>query len=54
MKITIENLKQISRLSKKTNRELRGLNPHGAYSGKELTKYQLIFQIVFLMDAPNN
>lgn len=54
MKVTIANLKQISRLSKKTKRELRGLNPDRAYNGKELTKYQLIFQIVFLMDAPYN
>lgn len=55
MKITIHNLKQIARLSKKSKKQLRKLNCNleRAYTGKELTKYELIFQIVFLMDAPH-
>jgi len=52
-KIKIKDLKEIAKLSKKNIQELRKLNPHGAYTGKELTKYQLIYQIVFLMDAPS-
>jgi hypothetical protein len=52
--VKIADVKEIARLSKKSKRKLRELNPHGAYNGAELTKYQLIFQIVFLRDAPNN
>lgn len=54
MNISIKNLKQIVSLSKKSKGELRKLNPERAYNGKELTKYQLIFQIVFKCDAPND
>ncbi|MDD4970836.1 MAG: hypothetical protein PHT07_15520 [Paludibacter sp.] len=54
MIITIKNLKEIARLSKKSITELRKHNPERAYRGKELTKYQLIYQIVFLMDAPDD
>lgn len=52
MNVKIKDLKQIVKLSKKTISELRRLNPERAYNGKELTKYQLIFQIVFLRDSP--
>jgi hypothetical protein len=52
MNVKIKDLKQIVKLSKKTISELRKLNPERAYNGKELTKYQLIFQIVFLRDSP--
>jgi hypothetical protein len=55
MEVKIKNLKEIARLSKKSVPELRKMNRalERAYAGKELTKYQLIFQIVFLMDAPS-
>ena len=46
-------LEQIAKLSKLSINKLRKLNPERSYNGKELTKYQLIFQIVFLKDAPN-
>ena len=52
MNVKIKDLKQIAKLSKKSKSSLRKLNPERAYSGKELTKYQLIYQIVFLRDAP--
>jgi len=52
MIVKIKHLKEIAKLSKKTKSELIKLNPERAYNGKDLTKYQLIFQIVFLMDAP--
>ena len=44
MNIQINHLKEIAKLSKKTKSELRKLNPERAYNGKDLTKYQLIFQ----------
>lgn len=50
--VKINHIKEISKLSKKTILELRKLNPHGAYTGKELNRYQLIYQIVFQMDSP--
>jgi hypothetical protein len=55
MDIKIKHLKEIAKLSKKSKKELRKMNCslERAYTGKELTKYQLIFQIVFLMDAPS-
>lgn len=53
MNVTINQVEYIARLSKKSKSELRKLNPERAYNGKELTKYQLIFQIVFSMDAPS-
>lgn len=52
MEIKIKHLKEIAKLSRKSKSQLRKLNPERAYNGKELTKYQLIFQIVFYMDAP--
>jgi hypothetical protein len=52
MKIKISDLKQIVKLSKKSITELRKLNPERAYNGKDLTKYELIYQIVFFKDAP--
>jgi len=52
MNVKIKHLKEVAKLSKKSKTELRKLNPERAYNGKELTKYELIFQIVFLMDAP--
>jgi hypothetical protein len=50
--IRIKHLKEIAKLSKRSISELRKLNPERAYDGRELTKYQLIYQIVFLRDAP--
>ena len=54
MKITLKNVQEIMALSKKSKSQLKKLNPHWAYKGNDLTKEQLIFQIVFLMDAPLN
>lgn len=54
MNITLKNIEEIISLSKKSKSQLKKLNPHWAYKGKDLTKEQLIFQIVFLMDAPLN
>lgn len=54
MKVSLRNIKEIIRLSKINKNELMKLNPERAYNGKELTKNQLIYQIVFFMDAPNN
>ena len=55
MNIKIKNIEEIIKLSKKSKKELRKMNCalERAYTGKELTKYQLIYQIVFLMDAPS-
>ena len=50
--IRIKHLKEIAKLSKLSLSKLRKLNPERAYAGRELTKYQLIYQIVFLRDAP--
>jgi hypothetical protein len=54
MDVKIRDLKEIVRLSKKSISELRKMNEklERAYTGKELKKYELIFQIVFLADAP--
>lgn len=52
MNVTIKHLKKIAKLSKKNRGQLRKLNPERAYNGRELTKYELIYQIVFLRDAP--
>jgi hypothetical protein len=53
--IQIRDIKRIVELSGKSKKELREMNRklERAYTGEELTKYQLIFQIVFLADAPN-
>jgi len=50
----IRNIKEIIKLGKKNISKLRELNRKlgRAYQGKELTKEQLIYQIVFLRDAP--
>ena len=55
MDIKIKHLREIARLSKKPISELRKINValERAYIGKELTKYQLIYQIVFHRDAPS-
>lgn len=52
--VSIRQVKKIADLSKKPIAELREMNRdlERAYTGKELTKYQLIFQIVFYRDAP--
>jgi hypothetical protein len=55
MNIEMKHIKEIAGLSKKSIRKLRKLNREleRAYTGKELTRYQLIFQIVFNVDAPD-
>ena len=50
--ITLKQIKELVELGKKTKGELREIQPHGANSGKELTKEQLIYQRAFLADAP--
>jgi len=52
IEIKTRHLKEIAKLSKKTISQLRKLNPERAYNGSGLTKYQLIYQIVFLRDSP--
>lgn len=54
MEVRIKQIKEIAKLSKKPKKELRNINEaqDRLYNGKDLTKYQLIYQIVFLMDAP--
>lgn len=54
MNISVKKIKEIAILSKKSISQLRKLNPERAYNGKDLTKYQLIYQIIFNMDAPSN
>lgn len=54
IKLGVTEVKRIAQLSKLPKHKLRKLNPERAYNGKELTKWQLIFQIVFQMDAPDN
>ncbi len=54
MIVRVSDLKQVVKLSKKSITELRRINRalERAYIGKELTKYELIYQIVFLCDSP--
>ena len=52
MEIIIKDIKEIRSLGNRTKKELRSLNPHGAYYSDDLTKNELIYQIVFLRDAP--
>jgi hypothetical protein len=54
IEIKIRHLKEIARLSNKTIPQLRKLNPERAFNSRKLTKYQLIYQIVFLQDSPDN
>lgn len=54
VELKARHLKAIVKLSKKTISQLRKLNPERAYHGRELTKYQLIYQIVFYRDSPKN
>jgi len=51
-----KHIKEIVALNRENINKLRKLNKelHWAYQGKELTRYQLIYQIVFLRDTPNN
>lgn len=51
IKIKMSQIKEIIELGKKPLRELLKLNEYPAYN-KELTKEQLIYQIVFRADAP--
>jgi len=46
-------IKGAIQLNKKSKEELFILNPFGAYNGPELTKEQLIYQILFHRDAPD-
>lgn len=52
---TLPLIEKIIHFSKLSVPELRKLNAneHHLYQGKELTKIQLVFQLVFLMDAPD-
>ena len=55
MAIKISEVKEIMKLSKLSKKELRKLNcaEERTYQGKELKRSELIFQIVFKMDAPS-
>jgi hypothetical protein len=52
----ISHVKEIIKLSKLTTEKLRKLNceQDRLYIGEELTREQLIFQLVFLMGAPED
>jgi len=54
MTVSIDQIKEISKLSKKSKSKLIKINRklERAYTGKDLTKNMLIFQIVFKRDAP--
>lgn len=49
----IQNIADIIKYSKMSVQRLRKLNKENGrlYNGKELTKYQLIYQLTYLMDA---
>lgn len=53
--IEISEVKEIMKLSKLSKKELIKLNntEERTYQGKELKRSELIFQIVFKMDAPS-
>lgn len=48
----MDTIKRSVKLSKLSVPELRKLNEYPAYNGKELTKYQLIYQIIYNQDCP--
>lgn len=54
-KVKLRQIAKIIELSKLPKEQLRELNEglHWAYTGSELTKLQLIYQITFLADAPD-
>lgn len=54
--LVLRNIKGIGQLYKKPISELRKLNDENGrlYNGRELTKEQLIYQLTFLADAPDN
>jgi hypothetical protein len=53
--ITLKKIREIVKLSRYSITKLRRLNDADGhlYNGEELTKDQLIFQLVFYMDAPD-
>ena len=53
--VTIEHIKWIIQLSKVSKKILREYNARQEriYNGPELTKKQLIYQLTFLMDSPD-
>lgn len=50
----LKKIKEIIKLSKLPTNLLRHKNPERCYNGRDLTKEQLIYQIVYLMDAPED
>jgi hypothetical protein len=54
MNIKVRHIEEIARLDKKPITELQKMNRdmERTYAGDELTKYELIYQIVFQADAP--
>lgn len=52
--MSLKNVQEIIKLSKLSKKKLRKLNANQdrLYTGTDLSKDQLIFQIVFFMDAP--
>ena len=53
-KVNIKYIKEIVDLSNKSIKDLRNLNcaMERTYQGKELNKYELIYQIINTMDSP--
>jgi hypothetical protein len=52
--VRIVNIKDIIRYSKMSTRKLRRLNIQNGrlYTGKELSREELIYQLTFIRDAP--
>ena len=52
-RVNVENLKRVAGLSRIPNKKLRQMNRQNerAYCGSELTKYELIYQIIFRRDV---
>lgn len=51
--VKLKDIKRVVKLSKKSKKKLRKMNcaMERTYQGKELKKHELIFQIVYAMDA---
>ena len=52
--IRIKDIREICRLSKLKKSTLKKMRDNWAYRGSELTKFQIIYQIVFLRDPPDD
>jgi hypothetical protein len=54
MKVRLSDVKRIAKLSRYPIKKLRKMNREldRTYNGEELNRWELIFQIVFYVDAP--